>query len=141
MPLDIAAPLLGGALLGLSASGLLLVSGRIAGVSGIIAGLLRPSQGEVLWRVLFVVGMVTAGLIASRVHPATFPVPVARSSVAFVAAGVLVGFGTRLGNGCTSGHGICGIGRLSVRSIAATVTFIITGIVTVFVSRYLLGAA
>lgn len=137
---DTTAALLGGALLGLSASILLLFNGRIAGISGIVAGLLRPSEGETLWRALFVAGMVAFAVVASRLHPATFSTTVERPSLALAAAGALVGFGTRLGNGCTSGHGICGTSRLSVRSIAATVTFIGSGIATVFVTRYLLGA-
>ncbi len=127
--------------MGLAASGLLLLNGRIAGVSGIVAGLLRPSRGEAAWRALFAAGLVAGGLVASLVHPAAFGPSVQNSSAALAAAGVLVGFGTRLGNGCTSGHGVCGVSRLSVRSIAATATFIAAGVVTVFVTRLLAGAA
>jgi uncharacterized membrane protein YedE/YeeE len=134
------ASLFGGALIGLSASILLLFSGRVAGVSGIVAGLLRPSRGEALWRVLFVAGMLAGGVVMARVHPSAFASTVERSSIALAAAGVLVGFGTRLGNGCTSGHGVCGISRLSLRSIAATATFIVAGVVTVLVVRMLTGA-
>lgn len=137
----IAASLCGGALIGLSASLLLLFSGRIAGVSGIVAGLLRPSRGEAVWRVLFVVGMILGGLVMSRVHPSAFTSTTERSSIALAAAGILVGFGTRLGNGCTSGHGVCGISRLSVRSIAATVTFIVVGVATVTLVRVMTGGA
>ena len=133
--------LLGGALIGLAASLLLLLSGRLAGVSGIVAGLLQPRRGETLWRALFVAGMVAGGIALAFVHPAAFQPGVARPPLALAAAGVLIGLGTRLGSGCTSGHGICGVSRLSRRSIVATATFMITGAATVFVSRYLLGAA
>lgn len=135
------ASLLGGVLLGIAASSLLLLSGRIAGVSGIVAGLLAPSRGEALWRALFAAGLVAGGLVASRLHPAGFGPSVQHSSVALAAAGILVGFGTRLGNGCTSGHGVCGVARLSTRSIAATATFIAAGVLTVLVTRALAGAA
>jgi uncharacterized membrane protein YedE/YeeE len=133
--------LLGGALIGLAASFLLLLSGRLAGVSGIVAGILQPRRGETLWRALFVAGMVAGGVALAQVRPAVFQPGVARPPLALAAAGVLIGFGTRLGSGCTSGHGICGVSRLSPRSIVATATFMITGAATVFVSRYLLGAA
>jgi uncharacterized membrane protein YedE/YeeE len=133
--------LLGGALIGLAAALLLLGGGRVAGVSGIVAGLLQPRRGETLWRALFVAGLVVGGVALARVHPAAFQPGVARSPTVLAAAGLLIGFGTRLGSGCTSGHGICGVSRLSVRSIVATATFMATGAATVFVSRYLLGAA
>jgi uncharacterized membrane protein YedE/YeeE len=133
--------LLGGALIGLAASSLLLLSGRLAGVSGIVAGLLQPRQGETLWRALFVAGMVAGGVALALLRPAVFQPAAARPPLVLVAAGVLIGFGTRLGSGCTSGHGICGVSRLSRRSIVATATFMLTGAATVFVSRYLLGAA
>lgn len=131
----VVASLIGGVLMGVAASALLLLSGRIAGVSGIVAGLLEPSRGEAMWRALFAAGLVAGGLVASRIHPAGFGPSVRHSSIALAAAGVLVGFGTRLGNGCTSGHGVCGVARLSTRSIAATATFIAAGVVTVLVVR------
>jgi uncharacterized membrane protein YedE/YeeE len=133
--------LLGGALIGLAAALLLLVGGRIAGVSGIVAGLLQPASEETPWRAMFVAGMIVGGVGLALVHPAVFQPGVARPPLALVAAGVLIGFGTRLGTGCTSGHGICGVSRLSRRSIVATAIFMATGALTVFVSRYLLGAA
>jgi hypothetical protein len=133
--------LLGGALIGLAAALLLLGGGRTAGVSGIVAGLLQPPSRETLWRALFVTGMVGGGIGLALVHPAVFQPGVARPPLALVAAGVLVGFGTRMGTGCTSGHGVCGVSRLSRRSIVATVTFMATGALTVFVCRHLLGAA
>jgi len=135
------ASLLGGVLMGVAAACLLLLNGRVAGISGIVAGLLKPSRGESLWRALFAAGLVAGGVIASRIHPSGFGPSVQHSSIALAAAGVLVGFGTRLGNGCTSGHGVCGVARLSRRSIAATATFIAAGVITVLVTRALGGAA
>jgi len=134
-------PLLGGALIGLSASLLLLGNGRVAGISGVVGPLLTRLRGDLLWRVLFVAGLVTGGLLVSWVHPTSFgapaPVPAARLAL-LAAAGLLVGFGARVGNGCTSGHGICGISRGSVRSIAATLTFMATGALTVYLARHVL---
>lgn len=130
--------LAGGVLLGISASGLLLLNGRIAGISGIVSGLLTPKQGEVSWRLLFVIGMLASGLLAPAVGftlPETLPV----SSFFWVGlAGLLVGIGTKVGNGCTSGHGICGMGRLSKRSIVATCIFMAVAIATVFVRLHVL---
>jgi uncharacterized membrane protein YedE/YeeE len=135
------ASLIGGILIGLAASMMLLFNGKIAGISGIVAGLLHPAGDETLWRVLFVTGLVTGGLVLRLVHPAAYAFTIPRTTAALVAAGLLVGFGTRLGNGCTSGHGVCGISRLSARSIAATVVFIATGAATVFVVNHLLGGS
>ncbi|MGF1714506.1 YeeE/YedE family protein [Photobacterium chitinilyticum] len=130
--------LFGGGLLGLSASLLLLLNGRIAGISGIVSGLLKPENGEVLWRVLFVIGMVFSALLAPKLGfelPQSLPV----SSFFWVGiAGLLVGIGTKIGNGCTSGHGICGMGRLSGRSIVATCVFMAVAVATVFVRLHLL---
>ena len=130
---------IGGALIGLSAVLLMLLAGRIAGVSGIFGGLLDPETNDLGWRVAFIAGLILAPLIAGW---AGYPMPVPKlpsSSTVIIAAGLLVGFGARLGGGCTSGHGICGIARLSSRSIAATVIFMLTAIVTVAVTRHLLG--
>ena len=134
--------LAGGMLLGVSASGLLLLNGRIAGISGIVSGLMLPKQDEgrsdVSWRLLFVIGMMASGLLAPAVGftlPETLPV----SSFFWVGlAGLLVGVGTKIGNGCTSGHGICGMGRLSKRSIVATCIFMAVAIATVFVRLHVL---
>ncbi|PSW05605.1 YeeE/YedE family protein [Photobacterium lipolyticum] len=125
--------LAGGMLLGLSASLLLVVNGRIAGISGILAGLLKPTNNEFSWRLLFVSGMLVAGLISpwlGFILPESLPVT---STLWVVVAGLLVGMGTKLGNGCTSGHGICGMGRLSKRSIVATCIFMATAVATVFI--------
>lgn len=133
------AALLGGALVGLSASLLLLLQGRIAGISGILGGLLPPTAGDTDWRVAFVAGLVAAGAIATVAAPEAFDAAPLRTVGVTAVAGLLVGYGTRLGNGCTSGHGICGLTRLSVRSLASVLTFMLAGGVTVFVVEHLLG--
>ncbi len=133
--------LVGGALIGLSASLLLLFHGRVAGISGIVAGVLRPKQGEVAWRLLFVLGLVVGGVVMFALRPAAFAMTITRSPLALIAAGLLVGFGTRLGSGCTSGHGVCGISRLSARSLVATLTFIATGALVVLVVNRMFGGA
>lgn len=132
--------LIGGLMIGASASILWLVLGRIAGVSGILGRALRGATGaERAWRILFLVGLpVGAGLAVWLGWAAAPSAPPAQLALA-VAGGLLVGFGTRLGSGCTSGHGICGLARLSPRSLAATVTFMAAGMASVFVLRHLLG--
>lgn len=132
---------IGGALIGLSASLLLLFHGRVAGISGIVGGVLQPKRGEVAWRLLFLVGLLVGGVVMLALRPSAFAMTITRSPFALIAAGLLVGFGTRLGNGCTSGHGVCGISRLSPRSLVATVTFIGTGAIAVFVVNRLFGGA
>ena len=126
----------GGMLIGLSAAMFVLLNGRIAGISGVLGGLFTPVRGDVLWRVAFIVGMVAAPLAYSVVL--TLPsVQIDASYAALVAAGLLVGVGTRYGAGCTSGHGVCGLSRLSLRSLAATGTFMGAGFATVYVLRHL----
>jgi uncharacterized membrane protein YedE/YeeE len=134
------APLLGGALIGLAAALLWLFNGRVAGVSGVAGGLLRTTRGDRLWRALFVLGLCLGGLFAGRALPAAFEAA-GSAPLTLLVAGALVGVGTKLGNGCTSGHGVCGLSRLSRRSLAATLTFMATGVLTVFVIRHALGAA
>ncbi len=137
--LDMGAPLIGGALIGLAASLFLLAHGRVAGISGLLGGLLQSSPTDVPIRGWFLFGLMLAGLFARAVFPGTFE-KVATPGVGIaIASGLLVGFGTRLGNGCTSGHGVCGISRLSVRSLFATVTFISAGALTVLFTRLLGG--
>jgi uncharacterized membrane protein YedE/YeeE len=132
--------LIGGVVIGLAAGLLLASIGRIAGISGILFGLLAPARGDVLWRALFVGGLLAGGAAAYYVSPASFDGSGAPALAWTALAGALVGIGTRLGNGCTSGHGVCGIGRLSPRSIAATLTFMATGMWTVALVRNLGGA-
>jgi len=130
---------IGGALIGLSAVLLMLLNGRIAGVTGIFAGIFEPQSNDHAWRVAFVVGLVAAPLSAVLVGY-TVPIPQMPTSVVTIAvAGLLVGFGTRLSNGCTSGHGICGIARLSPRSITATVVFMVAAIIVVALMRHVVG--
>lgn len=130
--------LAGGALLGLSATLLLLFSGKIAGISGIIGGLLTPRKGEFSWRLAFVIGMLCSFLFVAP-FGFTFPAINNENLLLVSFAGLLVGFGTRVGNGCTSGHGIIGMGRFSKRSIIATVVFMLAAVVTVLIRR-LIGA-
>jgi uncharacterized membrane protein YedE/YeeE len=128
--------LIGGALIGVAASVLLAANGRIAGVSGMLGGLLAPVRGEVAWRALVLVGLLLGAFLASLWMPGQIgrsPRPMWLVAV----AGLLVGVGTRFGNGCTSGHGVCGISRLSVRSLAATGTFMVTGAVAAWLARTL----
>lgn len=128
----------GGVLIGLSVVLLLLANGRIAGVSGVLGGLLAPGNRDAGWRLAFVAGLVAAPplLVAAGGEP---PVAVTHSAALLVAGGLLVGFGARLGSGCTSGHGVAGLARLSPRSCAATGTFLAAGAATVFVARHLIG--
>ncbi len=131
--------LAGGVLIGLAAVLLVLLNGRIAGISGVLAGLLKPAKGDVAWRAAFVLGLVGAPLVYRLV--AALPLPRIEAGYgALVLAGLLVGLGTRYGSGCTSGHGVCGLSRLSPRSLVATLAFMGTGFATVFVLRHLLGA-
>lgn len=131
--------LIGGALIGLSASLLMLGNGRIAGISGILGGLLGPARGDALWRVLFLLGLVIAGAATMHFAPAQLGAS-PRSLPLLAVAGLLVGFGTRLGGGCTSGHGVCGISRLSPRSLVATGTFMLVAMLTVRALSSLAGA-
>jgi uncharacterized membrane protein YedE/YeeE len=135
------ASLVGGILIGLSASLLLLLHGRIAGISGIVGESLNARRDELAWRLLFLAGLLAGGTLMAFIKPAAFPSRLPASPALLIAAGLLVGFGTRLGSGCTSGHGVCGLGRLSKRSLAATAIFMLTGAATVFVFRHLLGGA
>lgn len=128
----------GGALIGIAASLMLAFNGRVTGISGIVGGLLSPTAGDVLWRALFVAGLLAGGALAFGATPAAFSTG-GRPIATVLAAGLLVGFGTRVGNGCTSGHGVCGISRLSPRSLAATMTFIAAGAITVLVTRAVSG--
>lgn len=130
--------LLGGILIGLSAGLYLLFNGRIAGISGILGGLLRPQTTDVAWRLAFLIGLIgTPTLFWLYGHPLVVPIDTGYGGL--VLAGLLVGVGTRLGSGCTSGHGVCGLSRLSPRSMAATAAFMVAGFATVYVIRHIAG--
>jgi uncharacterized membrane protein YedE/YeeE len=129
----------GGLLIGLAACGLILLCGRVAGISGIVGGLLRPRRGDTFWRAAFVFGLLAAPWLY-QIFAALPPSRVDAGTQVLIAAGLLVGLGTRFGAGCTSGHGVCGLSRLSPRSLAATLAFMAAGFATVFVIRHLIGA-
>ncbi|HEY9460123.1 MAG TPA: YeeE/YedE family protein [Paralcaligenes sp.] len=132
------ASLIGGMLIGLSAAVLILVNGRILGVSGIVGGLLRPKPGDWGWRLSFLLGVLAApALWAAFLGPAASRIEAGWATL--LIAGLLVGLGTRLGSGCTSGHGVCGISRLSPRSMAATALFMAAGFIMVYVIRHALA--
>ena len=133
------AALIGGLLIGCSAALLLIVNGRIAGISGIIGGLMQARPGDIGWRLAFLAGLLLSSGVYTAVGGIMPDVEFRTSTELLVLAGLLVGVGTRLAGGCTSGHGVCGIGRGSLRSIAATATFMATALLTVFVTRHLLG--
>ena len=139
---SILVPLAGGVLIGLAAAVLLFFHGRIAGISGILGGALRTRQrGDLGWRLAFLAGLLTAGAVAFLFTPSHLENTLDRSLGSMALAGLMVGFGTALGSGCTSGHGVCGISRLSKRSLVATATFMVFGALTVFVVNHLLGGA
>ena len=131
--------LVGGVLIGLAATLTLAVNGRIAGISGILSGVLAPRSGEIAWRVLFIAGLLSGALVWMLAAGRPLPVDLQAGPLMTIVAGLLVGFGTRLGSGCTSGHGICGLARFSRRSFTATLVFMLTAIVTVYLTRHLLG--
>jgi hypothetical protein len=130
---------LGGLLIGVSASLLLVLNGRVAGVSGIVAGIFSPRPGEVAWRVAFIAGLLAGGVATFFAAPELFAITYDRTLPVLAVAGLLVGLGVRLGGGCTSGHGVCGLSRLSPRSLVATLTFITAGAITVYLWRVLAG--
>lgn len=129
----------GGILIGLAATLLLLFNGRIAGISGIMSGLINTSRTELFWRIAFLMGIVIGAFLFHQIKP-DFYHPRENFPLWLLACGgFLVGFGTRMGNGCTSGHAVCGIARFSIRSIAATLTFMASGFLTVYMIRHALG--
>ncbi|MEP7061124.1 MAG: YeeE/YedE family protein [Betaproteobacteria bacterium] len=130
--------LAGGFLIGIAAAMLLLLNGRIAGISGVLGGILKPAKGDTAWRLAFAGGLVLTPMVAG--HFGAWPdIRIDTGFGALVAAGFLVGIGTRYGSGCTSGHGVCGLSRLSPRSLAATLSFMSAGFATVFVVRHVFG--
>jgi uncharacterized membrane protein YedE/YeeE len=133
--MSFAAALCGGALIGLASALLLSFNGRIAGISGITGGLMDPGRGDRAWRASFLAGLIGGGAAMAALRPAAFPGAFHRSIPLLVVAGLLVGVGTRVSSGCTSGHGVCGMSRLSPRSMAATATFIATAMATLWIAR------
>jgi uncharacterized protein len=132
--------LIGGVIIGLAVSLMLLFNGRVTGISGILGGLLSPKANDYGWRFSFVFGLLFGGLILQILRPDAFFQTSNALWFDYIIAGLLVGFGTLLGNGCTSGHGVCGLSRLSMRSLLATITFITFGIVSVFIFKALRGS-
>ena len=126
---------IGGAMIGLSAVWLMASAGRIAGISGILGGSLNAGQGDKLWRWTFLAGLIIAPLFVRLFSPELLEIEFPTTGPLLILAAVLVGIGTQLGNGCTSGHGVCGNARLSIRSLLATLTFMTTGVLTVFILR------
>ena len=131
--------LLGGSLIGLAATLMLAFNGRVTGVSGIVSGVLQKPSVANLWNWMFLFGLLAGGFIVNAIHPEVFMNTSGRSYVSLIVAGLLVGYGTAMGGGCTSGHGVCGISRLSFRSIVATLIFMLFGFLTVQVVRLFFG--
>jgi uncharacterized membrane protein YedE/YeeE len=131
--------LAGGILLGIASAAFILVNGRVLGISGILGGLLLPKRSDASWRVFFLLGLVLAPATLSLLTPGLVSAPrIEAGTVAIVAAGLLVGLGTRYGSGCTSGHGVCGLSRLSPRSLVATLAFMASGFAMVYIIRHLM---
>lgn len=130
---------IGGVLIGLAAVALLYFNGRIAGLSGILGGVLRPREGDTLWRAIFIVGLLVGALLVFWIHPSSMAIRVGVSDSAVILGGLLVGLGTRIGHGCTSGHGVCGVGRLAPRSLVASAVFFSFAVLTTYVVRHVLG--
>lgn len=131
--------LTGGILIGLAAIALLYFNGRIAGLSGIVGGVIQPTRGDAAWRAVFIAGLLCGGVLIRLFHPEAMQVRIDVSIPAVVLGGLLVGLGTRIGNGCTSGHGVCGVGRLAPRSIVASAVFIAFAIATTYIIRHVIG--
>lgn len=127
--------LVGGIIIGLAVTMMLLWNGRVTGISGIINGAISPVKGDTAWRWMFVVGLFGGGIVLNILNPKVFAGTLSTDLSTTVVAGLLVGFGTILGSGCTSGHGVCGISRMSPRSLVATITFMIAGIAAVYFFR------
>lgn len=132
-------PLLGGVVIGIAASLMLFLNGRVAGVSGIVGGAINAKKGDFLWRIAFVLGLIFGGVVWLWLKPEVLRDSLNRSTPILIIAGLLVGYGTLLGSGCTSGHGICGVSRLSARSLVATATFILVGVMIATFFRLLTG--
>jgi uncharacterized membrane protein YedE/YeeE len=133
--------LLGGLLIGLAATGLLLSDGKIAGISGILGRSFRPASGDLGWRLAFLIGLPIGSWLMACAIPGSAAFVLTGDPVLLAAGGLLVGYGTQLGNGCTSGHGVCGLARRSRRSLVATITFMSSAALTTFVVRHVLGVS
>lgn len=131
--------IIGGVLIGVAVSLMMLFNGKVTGISGIISGTLTPKKHDTAWRVFFITGLLVGGVILKVLYPQSLTITTNTSYIDFIFAGLLVGYGTLLGNGCTSGHGVCGISRFSVRSILATGTFITFGIISVVIFKFVRG--
>lgn len=131
--------LLGGAIIGIAVSLMLVFNGRVTGISGIVSGILSLNKGDLSWRILFVLGLIFGGVVLNFFYPTAFVTTASLKYFDYILAGLLVGFGTLLGNGCTSGHGVCGISRFSIRSIVATLVFILFGIISVVLFKLIRG--
>ena len=132
--------IIGGILIGSAASIMLLFNGRVTGISGILGSLLSKKNHDNSWRIFFIAGLLIGGIISRLLFPASFLLISSANSFDYCLAGLLVGFGTLMGNGCTSGHGVCGISRLSVRSLIATIVFILSGMISVILFKMLRGS-
>lgn len=131
---------IGGVLIGLAVSLMLLFNGRVTGISGILGGIIKPQKNDLNWRLAFIGGLLFGGFILQYLRPAAFVQLSSALRMDYMIAGILVGFGTLLGNGCTSGHGVCGISRFSIRSIIATLTFIVFGVISVLIFKFMRGS-
>lgn len=129
--------LIGGVMIGIASSLLILVNGKIAGISGILGGVLKLKSNDMHWRILFLLGLIISPYVYAMFFPLP-PINISSNHALTIVAGLLVGMGTRYGSGCTSGHGVCGLARLSLRSLIATSVFILTGIITVYITHHLL---
>ena len=136
---DIVNATIGGAMIGLAASMLLLFQGRVAGISGIVGGLVQRRGQDTQWQVVFIAGLLTGGAVLLLLAPSTIVEPSTRTVGAVAIAGLLVGIGVRMGRGCTSGHGVCGLSRLSKRSLVATLSFMATGFATATIIQVFFG--
>lgn len=134
-------PIVGGVLIGLASIGMMLFNGRIAGVSGILKGVIRPEKGEWTWKAAFVLGMILTGVAMTALYPQYAVVEIDRSIAAYAIAGLLIGLGAGMANGCTSGHGVCGVGRLSNRSVTITMSFTVSGIIIVWIINTFFGGS
>lgn len=131
--------LVGGALIGLASAGMWWLLGRIAGVSSILGGVFSPGGANAGWRIAFLAGLLLAGMLAASIFPSAIYFQLDAGYGQVIVAGLLVGYGTQLGSGCTSGHGVCGVSRFSARSLVATAAFIVAGIVVVYLMRHVLS--